>query len=495
MLLLPLTTWTASSGTQPSQYQAVQINGGTSGVAYTFTNDAQGNRVTTSSSGATIRTATWDINNHLPQLATETNATGAVTGDYGYDPLGLPQSQRTSGATSYDHHDWLGSITDLTDANGIQQTRMSYDAFGQQTTTAITSNAPTSAFGFAGQYNDPTLTGNQDDRAREYNPSTGRFTGRDPLSASAPYGSAYAYAANAPTLHTDPSGMAPTDPDDPNDVPSLGDLDPENMSPWQAIGSGLKAGFKMPFQFVGDIWDAFTGQNGGAHGFVDKYLPINQARAEYIAAAKLRSFGCNNVADLVQKHADELSTQVVLNLLGGLDSWASRAFGDREPWSSAVAGSGSGAAAAVPDVQDLGAMTNLGETSIWELSSRDKGLAFEEHMGFSNLPAGYKAFDQFEPDTGIALSLKSMDTTLPSFQRAGMFFQRLKSAIDDAKNYDGDERRNPGVLTPDMIKQRVVYVITNSSAPLTDLQTQQMTKAVQYAHDNGVTLLFGSSSG
>ncbi|MFF7633530.1 DUF6531 domain-containing protein [Kitasatospora sp. NPDC008050] len=179
------------------------------GVGYTFTNDAQGNRVTTSSGGSTVRTALWDINNALPQLATETNATGAVTGDYTYDPLGLPQSQRTSGATSYDHHDWLGSITDLTDANGAQQSRMSYDAFGQQSTTAVAANAPVSPFGFAGQDNDPTLTGKQDNRARDYDPSTGRFTGRDPLptAAASSYGSAYVYAADAPTDLVDPSGQ------------------------------------------------------------------------------------------------------------------------------------------------------------------------------------------------------------------------------------------------------------------------------------------------
>ncbi|WP_327371258.1 beta-propeller fold lactonase family protein [Streptomyces sp. NBC_01217] len=39
MLLLLLTTWTASSGTHPSQYQSVQINGGTSPSAPVVSHD------------------------------------------------------------------------------------------------------------------------------------------------------------------------------------------------------------------------------------------------------------------------------------------------------------------------------------------------------------------------------------------------------------------------------------------------------------------------
>ncbi|MEU1290608.1 toxin glutamine deamidase domain-containing protein, partial [Kitasatospora sp. NPDC005856] len=51
------------------------------------------------------------------------------------------------------------------------------------------------------------------------------------------------------------------------------------------------------------------------------------AYAMYVAAAKLREFGCTNVADLVEKNADELATQVILSGLGGLRSWGTKTFG------------------------------------------------------------------------------------------------------------------------------------------------------------------------
>ncbi|MCX4745966.1 DUF6531 domain-containing protein [Kitasatospora sp. NBC_01287] len=299
----PGTSFTYDFNNHPIAYSNGAYN-------YTFTNDASGNRVSTYSGGSLLQTATWDINNPLPQLASQSDSSGAVTGDYGYDPLGLPQSQRTGGATYYDHHDWLGSITDLTDASGTQQSRISYDAFGNQTTTSVAASPPTSPFGFTGQYND-RITNTQDLRAREYDPQTGRLTSRDPLSApsSPPGSSAYAYASNTPTVFSDPSGMSPSDPNAPSDMPW-----------WEAIGSGLKQGVEMPAKVIGDVYDFATGQESLGQ-LVDKYFPVRPAIAYYTAAEKLREFGCDDVADFVEKHADQLAEQVAVTALGGLDSW------------------------------------------------------------------------------------------------------------------------------------------------------------------------------
>ncbi|WP_435647214.1 toxin glutamine deamidase domain-containing protein [Kitasatospora purpeofusca] len=42
-----------------------------------------------------------------------------------------------------------------------------------------------------------------------------------------------------------------------------------------------------------------------------------------------RRIRCNNVADKVEKQADELASQVVVSGLGGLRSWGRKTFGDR----------------------------------------------------------------------------------------------------------------------------------------------------------------------
>ncbi|MGD0167348.1 MAG: RHS repeat-associated core domain-containing protein [Gaiellaceae bacterium] len=59
---------------------------------------------------------------------------------------------------------------------------------------------------FTGQYLDP-VTGLYDLRARNYDPSVGRFTSVDPLGyRDAPEASPYGYARNDPTAGKDPSG-------------------------------------------------------------------------------------------------------------------------------------------------------------------------------------------------------------------------------------------------------------------------------------------------
>ncbi|MFE7960775.1 DUF6531 domain-containing protein [Streptomyces sp. NPDC057413] len=182
------------------------------GKNYTFVNDDQGNRVSTSTDGTLTRTDTWDTNNALPQLATSTDGSGALIGNYRTDPQGLPQSITTSSGASYIHQDPLGSVTDLTGADGALQEQYTYDPFGIATATPTDGvTAPDNPFGFTGQLNDQALTGKQDLRARTYDPATGRFTGRDPidLRVTDPYVSAYVYAEDAPTYLTDPSGAEP----------------------------------------------------------------------------------------------------------------------------------------------------------------------------------------------------------------------------------------------------------------------------------------------
>ena len=118
---------------------------------------------------------------------------------------------------------------------------------------------------------------------------------------------------------------------------------------------------------------------------------------------------------------------------------------------------------------------------------------FEGELGITNLPDGFKAFDHFEPDSGIAISLKTMDTSLPSLNRNGQLLARIKSAVDDAKNYDGDYRY-PGVFDPSAISQRVVYVVVNVNS-LSDSQLSQMARAATYGSDNNVTVLYASAIG
>jgi hypothetical protein len=76
-----------------------------------------------------------------------------------------------------------------------------------------------------------------------------------------------------------------------------------------------------PFVLAGDLHDAFTGENGGAGAFVDKYLPVRPAYRLYRAEYMLRQQGCDALADLYAETAEELTQQIALVGIGGLTGW------------------------------------------------------------------------------------------------------------------------------------------------------------------------------
>ncbi|MEV0194451.1 RHS repeat-associated core domain-containing protein [Kitasatospora purpeofusca] len=117
-------------------------------------------------------------------------------------PGGLLVSRHTNAGTSYNHHDWLDSVTDT---NGTRQVRHSYDTFGARTTTAP--NTPVPGLRPHRRVHRPTDK-LLNLRARRYDTSTGRFTASDPiqLRPDQPYTADYVHADNAPTYLTDPSG-------------------------------------------------------------------------------------------------------------------------------------------------------------------------------------------------------------------------------------------------------------------------------------------------
>ncbi|MCI4145766.1 DUF6531 domain-containing protein [Streptomyces sp. MMS20-AI2-20] len=185
----------------------------------TYTYDADGNRATSTRAGST-RSYTWDINNELPMLATESVGTGIWNASYTYNELGQIEStkQPVGTGTFYYHHDLIGTVTDLTRSTGDDAVHYTFGPFGEnpKNMNGGAEDTPINNFGFAGEYTDQTIRNDYDAvatsinlRARTYNPDTGRFTSRDPYvpDQSTPYTQPYAYVENAPTHRIDPSGM------------------------------------------------------------------------------------------------------------------------------------------------------------------------------------------------------------------------------------------------------------------------------------------------
>ncbi|MFH8474215.1 DUF6531 domain-containing protein [Streptomyces sp. NPDC018000] len=295
---------------------AGQISAATvAGATYTYDHDASGNQVATLKDGAVTHRTQWDPNAPLPILATEYDSAWAVQQSYRYDPLGQPTATKTgTGALFYYHHDTQGSPVDVTSSTGALHQRWAYDPFGARVLDTTTSGAPASTPSYTGARYE-TTTGNLDLHARQYNTATGRFTSPDPATRdqSTPYVSAYAYADNVPSVLTDPSGLTPDDPNDKH-IPSLGEVLNE-------FGDAFVLVAKSPFVFLGDLEDAFTGENGGAGAFVDKYLPVRPAYRLYRAEYMLRQQGCDALADQYAQAAEELTQQIVVVGIGGLTGW------------------------------------------------------------------------------------------------------------------------------------------------------------------------------
>ena len=112
-------------------------------------------------------------------------------------------SQRRAGATTYDLPDRLGSATRQTDAAKATTATRSYDAFGM---ILASTGAPKGPFGFAGSsgYQEDGDTGLKLLGHRYYDPSTGRFLTRDPITDGRNW---YAYCSNNPLMNVDPSGL------------------------------------------------------------------------------------------------------------------------------------------------------------------------------------------------------------------------------------------------------------------------------------------------
>ncbi|MGI8335224.1 RICIN domain-containing protein [Actinomadura scrupuli] len=186
-----------------AENQLAKVTSGS--MSYTYSYDFSGNRAATFVNGSLSSKQRWDTNNVLPMLATENTASGSLLADYHYDPLGEPLSSKTSAGAYFDHHDWLGSTTDVTTSNGAPQLRLAYDTYGATTATGLAASPPRHPLNYTGQYQDLS-TGLYDMRARNYNSNIGQFTTRDPLENYTHQ--AYAYAADAPSYMTDPTGAS-----------------------------------------------------------------------------------------------------------------------------------------------------------------------------------------------------------------------------------------------------------------------------------------------
>lgn len=183
------------------------------GITTSYSYDGDSKRLSSSTSGGADLRYTWDIvsSTGLPELALERDASGNLVRRYLLGPVGA-LNFTTSGGTFWYQRDPLDTVSDVTDASGAAQWRYEYEPYGQQrVATNVPGTAPENRLRFNGQYLD-LETASYHLRARQYEPTLGRFQGLDPIepARTTPFDSAYGYVNGRPSVLTDPSGLDPS---------------------------------------------------------------------------------------------------------------------------------------------------------------------------------------------------------------------------------------------------------------------------------------------
>lgn len=218
---------TAASGPGATSYTYDPDGHELTAGAATYTYDLAG-RLVSATVGATTETYTWsgdgirrsaatgpgaattdflvDRLHPLPEIALERDGTGAVRRDalYGLARIALVDA---AGGVAYEHTDALGSVTDRTSASGVSVGWAEDAPYGAVRSAGALAGVPADPFGFSGQYLDAT-SGLVHLRARQYDPTSGRFTAVDPLppQVGQPCTSTYVYAKDDPIGRVDPTG-------------------------------------------------------------------------------------------------------------------------------------------------------------------------------------------------------------------------------------------------------------------------------------------------
>jgi len=137
----------------------------------------------------------------------ELDSTGAMLNRYIYGADGQTPALIVRGGTTYrvivDQTGSVRGIVNSSDGSVLQQ--IDYDAWGLPT---VVGGLGVQSLGYAGGLTDAS-TGLVRFGARDYDPELGRWTIRDPLTASMGGGSLYAYCSQNPVNFVDPTGTSP----------------------------------------------------------------------------------------------------------------------------------------------------------------------------------------------------------------------------------------------------------------------------------------------
>ncbi|WFQ80874.1 DUF637 domain-containing protein [Xenorhabdus sp. SF857] len=128
----------------------------------------------------------------------------------------------------------------------------------------------------------------------------------------------------------------------------------------------------------------------------------------------------------------------------------------------------------------------------WTEGNYRQGYPFEDFVGkelklpeSARLPYGFETFDYFNQSTGQAISVKTLNTTTKSrMENPKQISNQLNGYINKIEKFDDIARKDGIELTPDMIKQKTMYLAVPEKT--TPAQWVEINKSISYAADKNI---------
>jgi hypothetical protein len=125
---------------------------------------------------------------------------------------------------------------------------------------------------------------------------------------------------------------------------------------------------------------------------------------------------------------------------------------------------------------------------LWQMNDRTESGQLIHQMFGENLPKNFKTFDIYDSTTRRAISIETLDTSMPSYQSVSNIVSTVKKKINDVVDFDEYSRvLNNGkkfVLTSDEIDERVFHLVVPHGT--TNVQRQAFHILEEYAESKNV---------
>ena len=137
--------------------------------------------------------------------------------------------------------------------------------------------------------------------------------------------------------------------------------------------------------------------------------------------------------------------------------------------------------------------TNVAEIDlpegIWEQGPIDRGNVIDETLhGGNNLGHNYPVIDRYNPDTGVATSVKSRNLNAKTYQNSTKLYNQVKLDIDKLKSFEMIDWAGSNYAGFPIEGRNLDMVVPNIT--LSETQINAINKAIEYANINNVKINF-----